>query len=136
MVDQFTVKSPDGLARLELSGEIPRVPAPYEGVTFYARLVSAALTASVRVYEVQPQHWSAYFRDLADHWRGWQGIKAHESLEGHLRVQASADSLGHILLTVRLRGIEVGDEWQAEDSVYLEAGQLDEVANRAKGYFG
>jgi len=30
----------------------------------------------------------------------------------------------------------MGADWRVEDSIYLEAGQLDEIARAAREYFG
>jgi hypothetical protein len=46
------------------------------------------------------------------------------------------DRLGHVALRVYLRGDTQGDGWRAEDTVYLEAGQLDAIASDAARYFG
>jgi Family of unknown function (DUF6228) len=70
------------------------------------------------------------------HWKGWLGAKTHESLEGHLQISCTTDRLGHIRMRVYLRGDMQGSDWRAEDTIYLEAGQLDLIARAAKEYFG
>jgi hypothetical protein len=94
------------------------------------------LSGTVSAYDVKPDQWANFFVDLAENWRGWKGVKDHESLEGHLRLEATSDSSGHIRLFIRLRGIEVGSYWSAETSIGMEAGQLDSLAGRARSYFG
>src|SRR5688572_26973813 len=46
---------------------------------------------------------SDFLQDLADNWRGWDGPKSWESAEGHLRLEATTDALGHIFMKVTLR---------------------------------
>src|SRR5262245_19683360 len=110
---------------LELRGAIPRGLDGYNGTTYVAALIGHPLSAAVEVYDIQPHQWARLFRDLAENWRGWQGDKGHESLEGHLRLSCTADRLGHVTVRVYLRGDILGSDWRAEDSIYLEAGQLE-----------
>src|SRR5437870_13106095 len=75
-------------------------------------------------------------RDIAaENWRGWHGAKTQESLEGHLRLSCTSDGLGHVTVRVYLRGDMTGADWRVEGSVYLEAGQLDEIARAARENF-
>jgi hypothetical protein len=134
--DSFILVSVDRGTRLELRGPIPRGLEGYDGTTYVAALIGHPLSATVEVYDIQPHHWSRLFRDLAENWRGWEGAKGHESLEGHLRLTCTADGLGHITVRVYLRGDMMGSDWRAEDSIYLEAGQLDTIASAAEEYFG
>jgi hypothetical protein len=122
--------------RLEFRGRIPRGLEGYDGATYVAALIGHPLSAAVEVYDIRPQEWSRLFRDLAENWRGWQGTRGHESLEGHLRLVCTADGLGHVTARVHLRGDIIGSDWRAEDSIYLEAGQLDAIACAAEEYFG
>lgn len=90
----------------------------------------------MEVYDIEPQRWSGFFADLAEHWRGWTGAKTHESLEGHLRVSCTMDRVGHVELRVYLRGDMGSSDWRAENTIYLEAGQLEAIAGAAAEYFG
>jgi hypothetical protein len=132
----FRLESVHGGGALEFRGAIPRGLDGYDGTTFIAALVGRPVTAAVDVYDIQPQGWSAFFRDLAEHWRGWSGAREHGSLEGHLQVTCTRDTAGHIELRVRLRGDMGGADWRAEDTIYLEAGQLERIARDATAYFG
>lgn len=136
MSNLFVLTSVHGGTRLEFRGAIPRGLDGYDGATYVAALVGHPLSAAVEVYDIQPQRWTTFFRDLADNWRGWSGVKTLESLEGHLFVACVSDQLGHITVRVRLRGDMTGADWRAEDSVFLEAGQLDAIAGLAQEYFG
>src|SRR5437870_1844415 len=101
MGDLFCLTSVDGGTRLEFRGAIPRGLEGYDGTTYVAALVGGPLSATVEVYDIQPQRWTEFFRDLAQSWRGWSGEKSHESLEGHLAVSCTSDRAGHITVRVR-----------------------------------
>jgi hypothetical protein len=131
----FILKSaPDG-STLEFSGEIPRGLSGYDGASFSVSLRVEGLFARVLVYDIHPDHWSAFFAELAEGWRGWSGIRSQESLEHQLRIEATSDSLGHVRLRVLLRDDPVYN-WRADGSIFVEAGQLEEIAQRAKTFFG
>jgi hypothetical protein len=132
----FEIHSAHNDGKLLFIGAVPRGLSGYDGCHFDASLVSTALSASVRVYDIQPQNWSAFFSDLAANWKGWPGAKQRESLEGHLSVSATSDSLGHISLRIKLRDVIPGaPDWRAEGTLVVEAGQLDRLANEAKKFF-
>jgi len=131
----LTITSAQNGSVLEFRGELPRGLSGYNGAYFGVSLRVDGLSARARVYDIHLDHWSLFFRDLADNWRGWSGARSHESLEHHLRIEATADSVGHIRLLVMLRD-DPNHTWKAEGSVFLEAGQLEELAGRAMAYFG
>jgi hypothetical protein len=133
--ESFILRSVQGPAQLQFRGRIPRGLEGYDGTTFVAAL-TGPVTASVEVYDIQPQGWTAFFRDMADSWRGWHGEKKHESLEGHLRIVCTHDSAGHITARIRLLGDMMGSNWIVENSLFLEAGQLEVMAAHAARYFG
>lgn len=133
----FEIHSVDNDGKLLVVGAVPRGLTGYDGCHFDVSLVATALSASVRVYDIQPQNWSSFFEDLAANWKGWFGEKKMQSLEGHLAVSASSDSLGHISLRVKLRDIIPGTpDWRAEGTLVVEAGQLEKLASHAKRFFG
>lgn len=123
-------------SRLVFSGAVPRGLSGYDGCTFEVALEGRPLSASVAVHDIQPEGWSEFFAGLAGDWRGWSDEKSRESLEGHLRLAATSDSLGHVSLRVVLRGDPGGSDWRAEDTLFLEAGQLERIAKEAGQFFG
>ena len=133
---EFEIVSTDGGARLTFLGEIPRGGGAYHGYDIRVRLGGGGVEASERVWDHLPQNWSRFFQSMAESWRGWEGERKLESLEGQLCVACTTDRVGHISVRVKLRGDMGGSDWRAEDTLYLEAGQLDELARRAKEYFG
>ena len=133
---EFKLKDVHSDPELVFEGDIPRGLQGYDGCRFTVSLIGTPLSATVLVYDIQPQRWGDFFADLAMSWPGWDNKKECQSLEEHLRVAATHDRLGHIRLRVYLRDVNVGSDWSAETSIWLEAGQLEDVAKRARQYFG
>jgi hypothetical protein len=82
------------------------------------------LRASRQVYEGYAEgfgYLADYFRGLADNWRGWQGVRAYESIEHDLRIEATHN--GHINLRVVLWESSVPNGWRTEARVVLDAGE-------------
>jgi Family of unknown function (DUF6228) len=77
---------------------------------------------------------STYFRRIADDWRGWDGPRGWSSLEGEFDFQATHDGLGHVELRVRMRGGLDADDWQAEGTIWIDAGQLETLARAARSF--
>ena len=121
---------------LRFTGNVPRGLTGYDGYSFDVTLHTTALTAAVTVHDIQPPSWSRFFASLAREWEGWQGEKTHESLEYHLRISATMDSVGHVALRVTLRGDVSENNWRAEDTLFLEAGQLERLSRHARNFFG
>ena len=71
---------------------------------------------------------SAYFNDIANSWRGWEGEKKWATLEGELEFTATADNIGHVKLGILLRPPYTGFQWELRSALELEAGQLDAIA--------
>ena len=71
---------------------------------------------------------SAFFRDLAEAWRGWDGAKTWETYEGGLRLVCTSDRLGHVTVSVELHEQSGPDGWLVHGEVPIEAGQLEQLA--------
>lgn len=96
------------------------LPTDYLSVT----LSGPDLSASRQVYagwEGGFTHLATFFADLADQWRGWQGERVFESVEGDLRIQASHD--GHVNLRVLLWESTSPEGWKVQAEVRLDAGE-------------
>jgi hypothetical protein len=89
---------------------------------------------AARVYADEPVHLGVFFRDLATHWRGWQGKKEWGSLEGELALTATSDSTGHTSLSVRLRSGPYPYDWCLSTTLLLEAGQLEQIAVQMEAF--
>ena len=110
---------------LEFSG----VEGEYFCVTVVARDHSA--TRRVCAY-TDEQGVARLFSEAAAEWKGWPGCKSWEALEGELRLELTADRLGHVTLAVRIRSDPGGaDPWQLDAGLSLDAGQLEEIAREA-----
>lgn len=69
---------------------------------------------------------SSMFVEMAKEWRGWNGVKSWEDLEGRVKLAAECDHLGHTQLFVELVG---GDyESRLRAVIKFDAGQLDLMA--------
>ncbi len=77
------------------------------------------------------------FDDMAAEMGGWQGRKEFRSTGDDLRMEATADRMGHIQLrtTVSNDVPPPDDQWQVSVSIWLEAGGMDFLARRMKRFF-
>jgi hypothetical protein len=76
------------------------------------------------------------FAEMAAEWRGWEGVKSWESLEGDLGVAAEHDGLGQITIRVGLRRWEAPPEWEARADLTIDAGeQLTGAASDLRAFF-
>lgn len=112
----------DGRTRLVFSDpdSVMTVPAQYLSAT----LEGPDLRASRQVYEGYDEGFTSlarYFKDLAADWRGWNGSRDYESIEGDLRLQATHD--GHVNLRVLLWEPTVPTGWRVEAELRLDAGE-------------
>lgn len=78
---------------------------PYNGSSFAAELHDDGLQViqSVYVFNFCWNALAAFFHDLADSWRGWDGEKSWHSIEHHLTITATSDPLGHCNLEFTLQ---------------------------------
>jgi hypothetical protein len=131
----FVVKSVHGSSRLELSGPVRHGSDEHDDSTFIATLRGDNLNAMVHVVDVGPAKWADLFGAMAVEWRGWDGAKEGASLEGHLALSCTADYLGHVRMRVTLRGDIARSDWTAEQTLTIEAGQLETLAEEARNFF-
>jgi hypothetical protein len=77
---------------------------------------------------------SAMFRAMAQEWRGWKEAKSWRDLEDRVSMSGTADSRGHVSITVEL----TGQDYESRLRVVLgyEAGQLEEMANAVAELLG
>jgi hypothetical protein len=82
-----------------------------------------------------------FFADIASSWRGWDGAKEWARGSGEVRLAASHDGIGHVVLRVTMRAHWNGsrpypDEWTVSGALALEPGSLDETARRMSDLLG
>jgi hypothetical protein len=76
---------------------------------------------------------AAFLSELAENWRGWQGVKSWSDFENTLSIQAEHDGLGHITLTFEMRRSQY-DGWRLTGPLPVEAGALDRLAATARRF--
>ncbi len=135
-ISEFVIRcsKSDSVLRFRSSAQVD--PAADERVEFIVELRGTPVSATVEVYDAFPHHWSAYFQDLALNWRGWEGSKGDDSLEGHLKISATLDRLGHVALAVSLGDDPWRSTWRVRRTLCLEAGQLESISRDAAAFFG
>jgi len=69
----------------------------------------------------------AWFRKLAEDWKGWKDEKKWGDLESRVLLSATADSTGHIMMKVTLTGQDYDSELKV--NIMFEAGQLEGMAH-------
>lgn len=75
-----------------------------------------------------------FVRDLAESWRGFEGVKEYTSLEGQMRLECRHDGLGAVECRVILRQ-PAPPEWSAEAVHRFGAGaDLDRVAGEVEAF--
>ena len=109
-----------------------------EGDTFRIAVLARDHSAVRRVSAYRDTHGvMRLFSEAARDWRGWQGAKVWESLEGELRLEMTTDRSGHVTLRARIRSSDRGyDEWCVETQIGLEAGGLEAIAADARRLWG
>ena len=65
----------------------------------------------------------AFFDDLAERWRPWEGRVEYDSVEHDLRMTARHDGVGHVILTVRLAGPHPPYQWSVEAEISTDPGE-------------
>lgn len=65
----------------------------------------------------------AFFRGLAEDWKGERGDPKWDAVEHGMSIQVRRDSLGHVLLTFVLRESYMPDTWSVQATVRVEPGE-------------
>jgi hypothetical protein len=103
-----------------------------------AELSDEGLTARTKVLlgpdSVEPSL-ADLFEDMAQNWRGWNGTKDWQGMEGGLALSCVHDGLGHVGISVELRHLS-GAGWVARSDIGVDAGQLDALAGEIRELLG
>jgi hypothetical protein len=91
----------------------------------------ARASAEVSTYLYGPP--TPFFKSLAESWRGWEGEKKWEDLEHRLGLTATCDRTGHVTVKVLVQDSQYSG--RAVLPIYLEAGGLEDIAQRVESYF-
>jgi hypothetical protein len=135
MADSLLIKCSRSSSELEFSeGETLR---HRNGSEYFRVTVRATdLWASLRLYAFDPHgSLTEFFADLANNWKGWSGEKKWSSLEGEFELSCSCDRLGHIEIVVALHFRLGGDGWMVRNPLFVDAGQLEQIAFHVKEFF-
>jgi hypothetical protein len=129
-VSKLSLKSSKSDAAVELSD--------VDGDSFRVSVVARDHSASRIVYGYTDAFGvPALFAQAAQEWRGWDGRKVWQSIEGELQLALSHDRRGHVTLGIRLRSNPGGaDSWQQEAEIGLDSGQLEAIALSARTLWG
>jgi Family of unknown function (DUF6228) len=125
-MEQVRIGGPGTMLHASCARRLPNGRAELLAIT----IRDADLEAGRDVYEGYSNGFeplAAFFEELAESWRGWQGERIYESIEHDLRIVATHD--GHVRLKIRLWQSTDPDGWIAETTLRLEAGeQLSQAA--------
>lgn len=73
---------------------------------------------------------------MAQNWKGWQGKRTWDAIEGDFSLCCTSDKLGHITLAVQLRERHSPEWWSVKFQINIEAGQLDRIPTEMMSLFG
>lgn len=74
---------------------------------------------------------SAFFREMAEAWTGWDGVKRWASLDGELTLSATTSRLGQVALRIELATLTS----TMSTCLALEAGSLERIAREVSQVF-
>ena len=96
-----------------------------EVLDFQCELADAGVNAATWVRTLGGDGIAPWAADLAESYRGWDGVRTWESLEHDLRIDAMHDGRGHVRLRFVIRGPRAyeSDAWEASVVVTLDAGE-------------
>lgn len=78
----------------------------------------------------------SYFKDLSDHWKGWEGAKKWESVEKDFILSATHNRLGIVEVQVQLeKELNNNERWEFKGIVEIELGSLDDVVKKIETLF-
>ena len=100
---------------------------------FLAQTIHPGLDATAPVGSYMSDGLGDFFAELARDWRGWEGTRRWESLEGELTLLAESDRSGHVYVRVHLHD-GAPARWMVELRLTLEAGQLERLAAKAREF--
>lgn len=74
---------------------------------------------------------SAFFREMAEAWTGWDGVKRWAALDGELSLSATTSRLGQVALKIELATLTS----TMSTNLALEAGSLERIAREVSQVF-
>lgn len=102
-----------------------------------AELIDVQLTAGGLVARASITFFATDFahflKELAEHWKGWKGVKVFKTLESDFLIKAVHDGVGQVTLAVEL--ISQSEDWRINADIPVDPGQLDSAQIEAKDVF-
>lgn len=114
------------------------IPAGKRGQLFRIQLDAGPLRVEKSIYD--HGHAAPYlpkvFREMANEWKGWSGLKTWAALEGDLSLQFAWQRTGHVTVDIVLTDDAGAEEpWQVKARLVIEVGMLDDLARTAEAFF-
>ena len=118
------------------SGTILRF-SEIDGDYFHVSIENPIFSGTVRAWGYTDAHGLVrLFDSLAKDWKGWNGNRDWETIEGEFKISCSHDGLGHIRMSVEIQQDFGSDEpWKLKAGLIVDAMQLDQIAKDAKNLF-
>ncbi|WP_413231466.1 DUF6228 family protein [Microbulbifer variabilis] len=74
-----------------------------------------------------------FFKELDDHWSGWEGEKSWRALKDEFRLDVTISKTGHVNLCFQLNLYSY--EWRAIANICIESGQLGQLSRSIHKFF-
>ncbi|HEV8429368.1 MAG TPA: DUF6228 family protein [Pyrinomonadaceae bacterium] len=135
MGDGLTIKSSRTAGKLKFTERQPpslNHPAEYIRVTLEDRELASSSSC---IYLYEPYDFVTFFDELAPDWKGFAGEKEWKSVEEDFAQSATSNGLGVVALRVTLESGLYEDDWCVQAIIHVEAGQLEDLALRARLFF-
>ncbi len=127
-MNEIIIKSSDTSAQLVFSN--------IKGDYFWVSYQSPNLTVSKKVWGYTDCEFLVNLFDyMAKKWRGWEGEKGWESIEGEFGISCSSDKKGHIKINLSFVEHEGAEPWQANPILNTEAGLIEGIAKDVRKFF-
>ena len=112
---------------------------PGDSFFFFVALSHPTLSCVARAWSYRPESIPELFRFMAEHWRGWEGVRSAASLEGEVLLEARSSPAGAITVTLtlenRVSGLNEPPAWRITYPLTIEPGSLDGLARSVEGFF-
>ena len=129
-MEEFTISCASRATRLRLH--------EVEGDYFHAELTNPKFQGAIRIWGFLDHSLglAELFEWMAVNWQVWKDKKEWTSIEGDLHIAVTADTLGHVFMTVELNNQTSANPFLLKTTLILEAGQLEGLAKEARRFFG
>ncbi|RZI43350.1 hypothetical protein EGT07_10985 [Herbaspirillum sp. HC18] len=102
-----------------------------EETVFLAKVCTNSFSGTVEAATFVSGQPTLMFDEMAANWKGWNGEKRWQSIDGSLTLKATSDLCGHIQLSVSMENFF--DHLSV--TLHLEAGQLEAISRQVQSVF-